>query len=248
MSTSRTLVFPDHESLTRAAAIYFAEASKEAINDQGCFFVSLCGGQTPELLYETLGSSPYRDYLPWDEIHFFWGDERCVPPEDPDSNFGRAWELWLKHIRIPSKNIHRIHGELTEGQAVAGYQKELIDYSEPGRNWPRFDWVLLGLGSDGHTASLFPGEIPENDANQGVITIRNDKLGRLANRISLTPSVFNDARQVVFLVSGAEKAPILAAIRKGQPDPLRWPALHIQPKEGFLVWMVDEAAAFYSHE
>jgi 6-phosphogluconolactonase len=246
MANSRTLIFPDHESLTRAAALYFAQASREAIHLRGRFLVALCGGETTGLLYETLGASPYRDYLPWENIHFFWGDERCVPPDDADSNYGLARQLWLKHVRLPASNIHRIQGELEQGLAAEAYCQELKAFAEEGRAWPKFDWVLLGMGADGHTASLFPGSLVEVDSDLAAIPVRQEVLGRLANRVSLTPAVFNDARQVVFLVSGALKASALAAIRKGPPDPLRRPAQRIQPKDGLLVWMVDEAAALES--
>jgi 6-phosphogluconolactonase len=243
MTTSRTLIFPDNETLSQAAALYFAQAAKESISTRGWFLVALCGGETPHKLYETLGMSPYRDYLPWEHIHFFWGDERCVPPDDPESNFGQAWQRWLKHISIPASNIHRIQGELEPDLATAAYEKELLKFSDADQDWPIMDWVLLGLGSDGHTASLFPGSALEPGEKNAVIAVKNKFLGRLADRVSLTLLLFNRSRQVVFLVSGPEKRSALAATLKGKIDPLRWPAQRIQPQDGFLVWMVDEAAA-----
>lgn len=243
MTISRTLIFPDHEVLSQAAALYFAQAAKEAISARGRFLVVLSGGETPHQLYETLGMSPYRDYLPWENIHFFWGDERCVPPEDPESNFGQAWQRWLKHISIPASNIHRIQGELEPEQAAAAYQKVLLNFSEADQDWPRMDWVLLGLGSDGHTASLFPGSPLEAGEKNAVIAVINKFLGKLVDRVSLTPLLLNRSRQVVFLVSGTGKRSALAASLKGNIDPVRWPAQRIQPKDGLLVWMVDEAAA-----
>jgi 6-phosphogluconolactonase len=243
MATPRTLIFPDHESLTRAAALYFARACQEAIEARGRFLVALCGGETPAQLYETLGSSPYRDYLPWENIHFFWGDERCVSPDDLDSNYGQAWRLWLKYVTIPAANIHRIQGELEPALAAASYTRQLKAFAGPDGLWPKLDWVLLGLGTDGHTASLFPGSPLDPGAEQTVLPVRNESLGRLANRVSLSPQVFNHARQVVFLVSGSGKASVLAAIRKNPPDPLRWPAQRIHLEDGLLVWMLDEAAA-----
>jgi 6-phosphogluconolactonase len=243
MTTSQTLIFPDHESLSRAAALYFAQAAKEAISARGRFLVALCGGETPLRLYETLGMSPYRDYLPWEHIHFFWGDERCVPVDDLDSNYGQAWQHWLKHIAMPAANLHRIQGELVPEQAAVAYQHELKTFAEAGQDWPRLDWVLLGLGTDGHTASLFPGSAPDPGANLAAVAVKNQSQGRLVNRVSLTPMLFNHARQVVFLVSGSGKAAALAATRTGNTDPLRWPAQRIHPQDGLLVWMLDEAAA-----
>jgi len=243
MTTSRTLIFPDHEALSKATALYFAQAANEAINTRGRFLVALCGGETPQLMYETLGMSPYRDYLPWDDIHFFWGDERCVPPEGPESNYGQAWRHWLKYISLPVSNIHRIMGELEPEQAAAVYKDELFRFVEGEQDWPIMDWVLLGLGSDGHTASLFPGSTLELGEKNAVIAVNNKSLGKLANRVSLTPLILNRSRQVVFLVSGSGKRSALAATLKGKFDPLRWPAQRIQPRDGLLVWMLDEAAA-----
>jgi 6-phosphogluconolactonase len=243
MTLSRTLIFPDHETLSRAAAIYFAQAAEESITARGRFLVALCGGETPVRLYETLAMSPWRDYIPWQHIHFFWGDERCVPADDPESNYHLAWQHWLKHIPIPAANIHRIQGELEPEKAAGAYQLELKKFTEEGQDWPSLDWVLLGLGTDGHTASLFPGSSPIPDANFAVMAVKNDSLGRLARRVSLTPMLINRSRQVVFLVSGAEKAPALAATIKRKDDPLRWPAQCIMPDNGLLVWMVDESAA-----
>ena len=243
MTTSRTLIFPDHEALCQAAALYFAQAAEEAISLRERFLVALCGGETPLRLYETLAMSPYRDYLPWEKIHFFWGDERCVPSGDLESNYGMAWQSWLKHIAIPSSNIHRIQGELDPEQAAAKYQKELKAFVEKGQEWPNLDWVLLGLGTDGHTASLFPGSSLEQGDKFAAIAVHNKFLGKLADRVSLTPLIINRSRQVVFLVSGSGKKAALAASLKGDTDLLRLPAQRIQPQNGLLVWMVDEAAA-----
>ena len=243
MTASRTLIFPDYESLSQAAALYFAQAAEEAIRLRGRFLVALCGGETPLCLYEILATSPYREYLPWEHIHFFWGDERCVPSDDLESNYGMAWQAWLKHISVPSSNIHRIQGELNPDQAAMKYQKELGEFAPEGHQWPNLDWVLLGLGTDGHTASLFPGSSLEQGNKFVAIAVKNISLGKLADRVSLTPLLFNRSRQVVFLVSGSGKKAALAASIKGKSDLLRWPAQRIQPQDGLLVWMVDEAAA-----
>jgi len=243
MTNSRTLIFPDHETLSHAAALFFAEAAREAISSRKRFLVSISGGDTPLLLYETLGMSPYRDYLPWQDIHIFWGDERCVPVDDPDSNYGQAWQYWLKQVKIPLANLHRIQGELKPTRAAEVYQQELRSFADAGQDWPRLDWVLLGLGVNGHTASLFPGSIADSDPNQAVVAVHEEILGRLADRVTLTASLFNLSRQVVFMVSGSNKASALAATRKNDADPLRWPGNRIHPVDGLLVWLVDEAAS-----
>jgi len=240
MPSSRTLIFPDHETLSCAVALFFAEAAKEAITARGRFLVSISGGETPRLLYEKLGMSPYRDYLPWQSIHIFWSDERCVPPDDPDSNYRQAWRTWLRHIRIPPENLHRIHAELDPVQAVNDYRKELMEFRENDSEFPTLDWVLLGLGADGHTASVFPGST--FDPLQPVAAIHHKALGRLSNRISMTPSLINRSRQVVCMVSGPKKAAALAASRQENADPLLWPAIRIHPEHGMLIWMVDEDA------
>lgn len=247
MEKPRTLIFPDLESLSRATAVVFAQAVKQAVKERGRFLVALSGGETPLMLFSLLGSSPYRDYLPWREIHIFWVDERCVPAGDADSNYGNAWQHWLKHVALPPANLHRIQGELEAGEALETYEKILGSFADQGETWVAFDLVLLGLGNDGHTASLFPGS-PAGDEGQALVSVVQPSQGRLAKRISLTPLVINQARQVVFMVSGASKQSALAASRNPDSDPLRWPARRIQPLTGSLLWMVDAAAMGESKE
>jgi 6-phosphogluconolactonase len=244
MTITKTLIFPDHEALSKAAALYFAAAAREAISSRGFFLVSLCGGETPLRLYEILGMPPYRDYLPWGKVHFFWGDERCVPPDDRESNYGQVWQVWLKHVSIPTANLHRIQGELDPVDAAGKYNSELKNFLQPGQKWPRLDWVLLGLGEDGHTASLFPGSPLDIESPESIVPVLNRSMGRLANRVSMTSHLINLSRQVVFLVSGSTKRSALAATRKGKLDPIRWPAQRIHPVDGLLVWMLDEAAGY----
>ncbi len=236
-------VFPDKESLSRAAAEMFAQIARAAVAARGRFLAALSGGGTPQRLYELLAQSPYRAAVPWAQTHLFWGDERLVPPDDPGSNYGQVAQLWREHLLIPGKNYRRVLGESAAATAVTHYAHLLRQFAEDGRVWPRFDLVLLGMGGDGHTASLFPGPIPPAETSQPVIAVTADYDGRPAHRITLTPLVFNDARHVIFLVAGENKAAALTAVLAPKPDPIQCPAARIQPHTGRLTWLLDKAAA-----
>jgi 6-phosphogluconolactonase len=174
-------------------------------------------------------------------VHFFWCDERCVPPDDPESNFGQARQALFRPLNLPIENLHRIAGELEPEQAALVYTETLRQFKAPGLSWPVFDLVLLGLGADGHTASLFPGtSLPEQPP---VLAVTADYQGRPARRVTLTPVVFNTARQVLFLVSGADKADAVGRTLLGPANLLHYPAQRVQPIQGTLQWLVDAAAA-----
>jgi 6-phosphogluconolactonase len=170
-------------------------------------------------------------------------DERCVPPQNEQSNYGQFKKNVLDPLNIANKQIHAIDGTLSPEMAANQYQELLHSWAEPGQDLPRFDWVLLGMGNDGHTASLFPGQSLPLMLHQAVIPVIADYEGRPSHRVTLTPIILNLARQVVFMVSGLAKAKILQEVLQGDHDPLRIPAQRIQPVEGRLVWMIDEAAA-----
>jgi len=172
---------------------------------------------------------------------FFWGDERCVPPEDAESCYHQAYQAWLSQVPVPEKNIYRIKGELGALKAAEDYAGRLKALADLGLNWPRFDLVLLGLGADGHTASLFPGSAETKGA--ATVAAKAFYQERPSERVSLTPEVFNSARNIVFLAVGAEKTGALAATLSGPRDPARLPAQRIQPVGGKLCWLVDAAAA-----
>ena len=243
MSKSKTLILPDQESLIKAATIYFSAAVNEAIRDRGQFLVALSSGNeiTP-YLYGTLGSSPYKEYIPWEKIHIFWCDEKCLPPTHADSNYSLAWQYWLKHVTIPAGNIHRIKGELKREEAIKSYCDDLQLFVQ-GRDWPIFDWVLLQLGSFGQVASLYPGSNIDLPAQDMVYSIQYPAMGKLADRIAISPKLINLARQVVIMVNGADQAEAFVSTTKGGRDESRWPAQRINPKDGLLVWMVDAAAS-----
>lgn len=236
-------IFPDPQTLAQSAVELWAQVARQAVEERGRFLVALSGGSTPRLLFQHLAQPPYQRELPWEFTHVYWGDERSVAPTHPESSYGSALQDLLRHVAVPPTNIHRAKGEWDARTAAAEYAGQLTHCAEPGRTWPRFDLVLLGMGSDGHTASLFPGPIPPQEQSEPTMPVVAQYEDRPAQRITLTPLVFNDARLILFLVTGANKAETLAAVLHGPTDIVRYPAQRIRPHEGQLLWYVDEAAA-----
>ena len=242
-------IYPDLFTLEDAVAQHFLLAVTQAVQQRGRALIALSGGSTPLGVFHLLAGDVYLTTLPWQQMHFFWVDERLVPPHDPESNYGQFKASLLDPLRRPTsgnisaKQVHAIDGSLPPEHAVQAYQNELRGWAEEGRTWPRFDWVLLGMGADGHTASLFPGQLHPQESQSAVIAVTADYEGRPSQRVTLTPRILNLARQVVFMVSGAGKAERLHEVLQGPHDPIRMPAQWIQPLDGRLVWMLDEAAA-----
>ena len=234
-------IFKDKQGLSRAAADLFVEIAALAIENRGRFLVALSGGGTPAHLYRLLATAPYRDRVKWDKSFIFWGDERCVPPDDNGSNYLQANEILLSRVPIPSKNILRIKGELSPQKASDAYAQTLREFADPGLDWPRFDLVLLGMGADGHTASLFPGS--QVEATSPTLAVTADYQDRPAKRVTLTPLVINNARKVLFLVSGESKAVTLSRVLSDRSNQELYPAQRIQPLDGKVIWLVDESAA-----
>ena len=206
--------------------------------------VVLSGGTTPRRLHVLMAGDPaVRTRLPWDDMHFFWGDERHVPPDDPQSNYRMARETLLSLAPIPAENIHRVPSEEPDAvQAAEKYEQELKAFFKlEGGQMPRFDCILLGMGNDGHTASLFPETEVLLETKRIVAAYWVEKLK--AHRITLTVPVLNRADLIVFLVSGAEKAKALKAVLQGDYRPEQFPAQLIRPDQGKLIWIVDRAAA-----
>ncbi len=230
-------IFNDHSRLSQAASRVFIRTAAQAISERGRFLAALSGGTTPIALFRLLA----RADLDWARIHLFWGDERCVPVEDPANNYAQARQALLDEISIPEQNVHRIRSELPPAEAAQEYAAQLREFAEPPLGWPRLDLVLLGLGEDGHTASLFPGS--QVEASAPVIAVTGEYQGRPTDRVTLTPLVFNSARLVIFLVSGVGKSGILASVFKGGRHPDQWPAQRIRPSDGRITWMVDAQAA-----
>jgi 6-phosphogluconolactonase len=233
----------DAASLARAAADHFVALAVEAIALRGRFAVALAGGSTPRATYELLASDELAPRVDWPRVHVFWGDERCVPPDHSDSNHRMARETLLDRVSLPARNAHRVPGELEPEQAAAAYEHTLRSFFAQSSEGllPRFDLVLLGMGDDGHTASLFPGTAALRERTHWVVAHYVDKLG--AWRVTLTPVAINAAAHVTFVVSGAGKSERLREVLAGpyQPDVL--PAQIVQPIDGHLLWLVDAAAA-----
>ena len=233
-------IFETAGEVARAAADYFAEIAEKSISAEGRFSVALAGGSTPRRTYQLLASEEYRNRLPWSQVHIFFGDERSVPATHADSNYRMAEEAMISLLPIPAPNVHRMVGD---GDAVANaslYEGELQAFFD-GAAWPRFNLVLLGMGDDGHTASLFPGTEALNEARAWVVANWVEKLKTY--RITLTAPAINHAANIAFLVAGAGKAERLPEVLRGAPNPRQLPSQLIQPLAGSLVWLVDKAAA-----
>jgi len=230
-------IVPDNAALARVAAQEFHQVAEAAVHERGRFSVALSGGNTPRTVYSLLASEHRQ--LPWNSIHIFFGDERHVPPDDPESNFRMASESLLSKVPIPQNNVHRIRAELDAEAAAMQYEQELREFFHlVDHDWPRFDLIFLGLGDDGHTASLFPGSKALTDESSRVTANWVEKFQTF--RITLTFPVLNHAAEVVFLVSGASKARILSEVLR--PGARKFPAQNVQPQNGRLLWLVDQDA------
>jgi 6-phosphogluconolactonase len=225
--------------LAREAALRFVDLAREAAESRGRFSVALSGGSTPGDLYRLLAAAPYRGRIPWEQVHLFWGDERCVPPDDPGSNYWLASDTLINHVPIPSDNVHRVQGELEPGAAARVYEHELKDYFCGPRT--RFDLVLLGVGGDGHTASLFPGSAALQETEKLALAVEVYYEDRPASRVTLTLPAINTARDIWFLATGSTKAGIVQAALE-EPD-RNLPAQQVCPRAGVLTWLLDADAA-----
>src|SRR5258707_109170 len=240
-TTNREIrILADANSIAQPAAAEFVEAAKQAVREKGSFCVALSGGSTPKALYGLLLNNPVlQAMVPWGKTQFFFGDERHVPPDDPESNFRMATEAMLAKAPVDAKQVHRIKGEKRNAaQAAEEYEENLrASFSLAEGQLPRFDLVLLGMGPEGHTASLFPGTKALREERRLVVS---NWVGKLyTDRITLTPPVLNNAARVIFMVHGEEKAPALKAVLEGPYEPDQLPAQIIQPKEGKVLWLVD---------
>lgn len=231
-------VFGNVSELAAAAAALITEQAALAIAARGQFNIALSGGSTPLSAYAALAAPPYVEGIDWNKVHIFWSDERCVPPEHADSNYGAAKAALLDHVRIPTANIHRMHGELPPTQGAEEYRQQLSAHFETPM-FPTFDLILLGLGTDGHIASLFPGSAA---LRTGEVPVTENYVASLESwRLSFTLPLINAARQVVFLVSGANKASVVQEIFESGGRPL--PAKAVNPHSGGLTWLLDAASA-----
>ncbi len=239
--TTEVRLYADKEAVAEAVAQHFVTLAVEAIAQKQPFSVALAGGSTPRPAYESLATPRYADRLDWSQVELFWGDERCVPPDHAESNYRMAYEALLRHVPIPEQNVHRMWGELEPEQAAEDYEEQLRSSFGDVRV-PRFDLILLGLGEDGHTASLFPHTpvLQGQGQERWVVAHYVEKLG--AWRLTLTPVVLNAAENVTFIVVGERKAAILEEVTEGPYRPQELPAQRVQPRRGRLRWFVDRAA------
>ncbi len=234
------VVYLDSQSFIDGAADFISDLATQSIAERGRFTIALSGGGTPRPIYARLATADYRDRIDWSKVHVFFGDERCVPPDDARNNYRMAREALLDHIALPADNIHRIQGEIDPAQAALIYEQELQRLFRTS-TFPAFDLICLGLGDNGHTASLFPGTAALREQDRWVVAQYVEVMTTW--RVTFTAPLINAARHIAFLVEGAGKAEVLWCVLKGpyQPDVL--PAQLIQPVNGQLHWLIDAAAA-----
>jgi 6-phosphogluconolactonase len=235
---SSIVVVSDPDALADRAADHFVALVEAAIAARGQAMVALAGGSTPRAMNARLATAPRREQVAWERVHFFFGDERCVPPEHADSNYRMTRETLFDPLGIDAAHIARIHGEDNPTAAAAAYQAQLVESLGAA---PTFDVVFLGMGPDGHTASLFPGTLAALDLTRLAVANFVPKFNSF--RITLTPLIINAARNVTITAAGAEKAEALAAVISGPHEPDRFPAQLVAPENGQLDWFVDTAAA-----
>src|SRR5262245_53897140 len=252
-SSAAIRIYHDTEELALKAARHFARLADQYVLGCGRFTVALSGGSTPRAMLSLLASEPFRETVPWSSIYFFWGDERCVPPDHPDSNYRMANETLLSKVPVPRENIFRIPAEKADpDRAAEEYGAILTTFflagpgatksgTAPLSNVPRFDLILLGMGPDGHTASLFPHTSALEAVEQVAVANYVDKFK--AHRITLTAATINNARNVTFVVAGDDKSEALKMVLEGSHQPDIYPSQLIHPSNGTLLWMVDEVAA-----
>ncbi len=240
-------VLKDKDAVARAAADFFVSLAPQSQGDKRLFRVVLAGGTTPQALYALLASAEYRNRVAWDQVSFFFGDERAVPPDHPDSNYRTAQEALFRPLNIPEKHIYRMKAEQPDLEAVATDYERALRSVFDGERVPHFDLIFLGMGPDGHTASLFPGHPALAERKRWVVAVM-DAPKPPPRRLTLTVPVLNAARLVLFMATGEDKAQALREVLEGNASPDQYPAKHVRPGADRLVWLVDEAAGgTFSH-
>jgi 6-phosphogluconolactonase len=240
MSHVQTIIAVDAEDLASKGAELFKAAARAHVDQRGRFVVALSGGSTPCRMNQLLASPAAITEVPWEHTHLFWVDERCVPASDPESNLGAAWRDLLRYLPIPRENIHFVRGDFPPEEAAYKYQIEITQFFHLREGeFPIFDLIFLGVGEDGHTASLFPGLSTPDEENSLVIAVKGGTLN--VARTTMTYPVLNQARRIVFLVAGREKAEMVKALLEGTQPEL--PAAKIKPLHGDVIWLLDEEAA-----
>jgi 6-phosphogluconolactonase len=229
------------DALNHCVAEQFVRLTTEAIDARGRCAVALSGGSTPKSVYQLLAAPAFRLRVRWGDIHFFWGDERHVPPDHPDSNYRMAVEAMLSKVPVPPANVHRVRSELPDAERAAREYEETIRACVAGERLPRFDVIHLGIGTDGHTASLFPVSAALQERERLCVANWVEKLG--GYRITLTLPILNAARADIFIVTGAAKAPIIQQVLRDRDATPPFPAQLVRPVDGECWWMLDQAAA-----
>lgn len=241
MAQNREIVVcRDQNEIFRRAADIFTSLASESIGSQGRFSVALSGGSTPKGMYSLLASDEYRNRIDWQNVHLFWGDERSVPPTHDQSNYRMANEAMISRVPVPAANVYRMEAERADIEAAAAdYEAKMKRYFG-GEGWPRFDLLLLGMGDDGHTASLFPGTKALNERERAVVVNWVEKFN--TNRMTMTAPAINNSRTILFMAAGEAKRGPLKEVLKGARNTDLYPSQLIEPVDGKVVWLVDEAA------
>jgi 6-phosphogluconolactonase len=234
-------IYPDTNTLSHEAAQFIVRLANEAIVTRGRFTIALSGGSTPKVLYSLLGDEPYRSQIDWVQVDIFWSDERCVPPDSEESNYYLAQQVLLNKIPIPAGQVHRMPADQPDRDAASQAYTEEMQRTFGTNGIPNFDLIQLGMGPEGHTASLFPHQPSLHEQQRLVMPVSVPKPPPL--RLTFTPPLLNAARQVLFLVTGAEKADAVQAVLEGEYNPDEYPAQIVRPDNGEVVWMLDNAAA-----
>jgi len=232
-------VFKDTEELSKTAADLFAQTARKAVKEQGRFTVALTGGSSPAQLYTLLSQAPYLQQIPWEQTYVFWGDERWVPLTDDRSNYKMAFDTLLNKVPVPSNQIFPMWGKTSLNEFAQQYEDQLQHHLN--NNVPQFDLILLGMGDDGHTASLFPHTAVLDEKERRVQAYYLEPQSMY--RITLTAPVINLAKKIIFLTYGDKKAHALYEVLEGERNPAKYPAQLIQPIKGEVFWLVDDAAA-----
>lgn len=235
-------IYPDVDVLSREAALYIVRIANEAIGSHGRFTLALSGGSTPKKLYGLLADEPYRKQIDWARVEIFWSDERCVPPDDAESNYRMAAEVLLSHVPLRADQIHRMPAEQPDRDAASHAYNVEMQRTFGTDGIPSFDLLQLGMGPDGHTASLFPHQPSIHEQQRLVMPILNSPKPP-SERLTFTPTLLNAARNVLFLATGSDKAEVLHAVLEGPYQPDEYPAQIVRPPNGEVTWMLDRAAA-----
>jgi 6-phosphogluconolactonase len=242
MSEPKIAILDDPQSVYVHAAEEITHFSGEDISTHAEFTIALSGGSTPAAIYELLATR-FRLSVDWKEVQFWWGDERCVPPDDRESNYAMAKRTLLSHLELRPEQVHRMRGELTPAQGARAYEQELRSaFSLADGEFPRFGLVMLGLGGNRHTLSLFPGHKATIEETQRLV-VADEVEATPRPRLTFTPPVANRARRAMFVATGKEKAEAVRDVITGPRDPLKFPAQIIEPADGELIWLLDKAAA-----